>query len=106
MKKVKVMIPEQYVDKELQKLYIEERREQIYQQIVKKRKIREYQKKIRSVNTMLRALKETDYYNESIAVENLFNYVTSPSVGLQQTEKGYLSVKGLKNMTNTQFTDK
>lgn len=97
MKKVvKDIIPEKYVDKELEKLYIEERREQIYQQI----KLRS---RVRKVNAMLRALKKEEWYDESVAVDNLMNYVTSDVVDSTITKSGYISLKGLKSSSQIQL---
>lgn len=74
-----------------------ERSEIIYEQIKTKARIRK-------VNAMLRALKETDYYDESIAVENLFNYLGTETVDVKQTKKGYVSTRGIKSKSFTQIT--
>ena len=77
------------MDKYLQKQIIEERREQIYNVIMLRRRIKE-------INKALTALRKSGYYDESIAVENLTSQVTSQAVGLRTTRTGNISVVGLK----------
>ena len=60
--------------------------------------------KIKNINAMLRALKKADYYDESIAVENLFNYLDSTTVDVSMTQRGYVSTREIKDKTMTQLT--
>ena len=74
-------------------------------QKVKREEIKEQKKivrRINSINEMLRALKRTELYDESIAVENLFNYLDTAQINVGKTKKGYVSVKGIgkKSMTS------
>lgn len=95
MKKVK--IPKEYRDLELEKLYREQRQEAIYQQV----KLRS---RIKKVNRSLRALQKEGYYDESVAVENIFDLLESKPVNIQRTKSGYISLKGLSSKTQTQYT--
>ena len=60
--------------------------------------------RIKNINAMLRALKKEGLYDESIAVENIFNYLESKPVGIQKTKSGYISVRNIKNKSITQLT--
>ena len=60
--------------------------------------------KIKNINAMLRALKKEDLYDESIAVENIFDYLESSPVDIQKTKSGYISVRNIKNKSITQLT--
>lgn len=71
--------------------------DKIYQRIVIKRNVK-------IINRMLSALKKSDLYDESIAVENLFNYLKSPVVNVKRTKTGGVSVVGLKSKSITQLT--
>lgn len=87
-------IPNMYIDKELARQYEEERIEKIYQEV----KLRT---RIKKVNQMLRKLKQADFYEDSIAVANIFNKLDSSPVGVSKTKAGYISLRGTstKNMT-------
>ena len=74
-----------------------ERSEIIYEQVKAK-------SRIKKVNSMLRALKKEGLYDESIAVENIFNYLDTSPLGVDQTKSGYISVRGLSNKSVTQLT--
>ena len=74
-----------------------ERSEIIYEQIKAK-------SRIKKVNAMLRALKKEGLYDESIAVENIFNYLDTSPLGVEQTKSGYISVRGLSGKSVTQLT--
>lgn len=74
-----------------------ERSEIIYERIKTK-------SKIRTVNKMLKALKESGMYDESIAVENMFDYLTTKAEGVRKTKAGYISTVGLKTRNTTQIT--
>lgn len=60
--------------------------------------------KIKNINAMLRALKKEGLYDESIAVENIFDYLESSPVDIQKTKSGYISVRNIKNKSMTQLT--
>ena len=60
--------------------------------------------KIKNINAMLRALKKEGLYDESIAVENIFDYLESSPVDIQKTKSGYISVRNIKNKSVTQLT--
>lgn len=85
------------MDKYLQKQLIEERREQIYEKIRVKRMIKQ-------VNKALKSLREEDLYEESVAVENLFNLLESNTVNLKQTKSGNVSIVGINKKSLTQLT--
>lgn len=74
-----------------------ERSEIIYEQIKAK-------SRIKKVNAMLRALKKEGLYDESIAVENIFNFLDTSPLGVDQTKSGYISVRGLSGKSVTQLT--
>lgn len=76
------------MDKFLQQQIKEERQEQIYEMV----KLRS---QIRKINRALTALRKAGYYEESIAVENLVNQVTSRAVGLETTSSGNISMRKL-----------
>ena len=84
-------------DKWLREKIKEERQERIYEQI----KLRT---KIKKANVRLRALKKEGLYDESIAVENVLNYLGSKAVDVGETKAGYISLKGLKGKSMTQMT--
>lgn len=73
-----------------------ERSELIYEQVKAKTRIKK-------VNAMLRTLKKSGMYDESIAVENMFDYLTSSAEGIYKTKKGYISTVGIKNKSMTQL---
>lgn len=77
------------MDKFLQQQIKEERQEQIYQMV----KLRS---QVRRINRALAALRKAGYYDESIAVENLVNQLTSKAVGLETTSSGNISLTKLK----------
>ena len=54
-------------------------------------------KKINVINQMLRALKKSDLYEESLAVENLFSYLSANTINVERTKGGYVSLKGIQN---------
>ena len=74
-----------------------DRAEIIYEQVKAK-------SRIKKVNDMLRALKKEGLYDESIAVENIFNYLDTSPLGVDQTKSGYISVRGLSGKSVTQLT--
>ena len=74
-----------------------ERSEIIYERIKAK-------SRIKKVNAMLRALKESGMYDESIAVENIFNYLDTSPLDVTQTKSGYISTRGIKGKSVTQLT--
>ena len=74
-----------------------ERSEIIYEQVKAK-------SRIKKVNAMLRALKKEGLYDESIAVENIFNFLDTSPLGVDQTKSGYISVRGLSGKSVTQLT--
>lgn len=77
------------MDKFLQQQIKEERQEQIYEMV----KLRS---QIRKINRALSALRKSGYYDESIAVENLVNQLTSKAVGIETTSKGNISLSSFK----------
>ena len=54
-------------------------------------------KKINVINQMLRALKKSDLYEESLAVDNLFSYLSASTMNVERTKGGYVSLKGIQN---------
>ena len=54
-------------------------------------------KKINVINQMLRALKKSDLYEESLAVDNLFSYLSASTINVERTKGGYVSLKGIQN---------
>ena len=74
-----------------------ERSELIYEQVKAKTRIKK-------VNAMLRALRESGMYDESIAVENMFNYLMSAPEEIKKTKSGYISTVGIKGKSMTQLT--
>ena len=60
--------------------------------------------RIKNINAMLRALKKEGLYDESIAVENIFDYLESSPVDIQKTKSGYISIRNIKNKSVTQLT--
>ena len=54
-------------------------------------------KKINVINQKLRALKKSDLYEESLAVENLFSYLSANTINVERTKGGYVSLKGIQN---------
>ncbi len=74
-----------------------DRAEIIYEQVKAK-------SRIKKVNAMLRALKKEGLYDESIAVENIFNFLDTSPLGVDQTKSGYISVRGLSGKSVTQLT--
>ena len=54
-------------------------------------------RRINVVNEMLRALKNSDLYDESVAVDNLFVYLNSETVSVSKTKKGYVSIRGISS---------
>ena len=76
---------------------VTESSEVLYEQIKAKTRIK-------NINAMLRALKKEGLYDESIAVENIFDYLESSPVNIQKTKSGYISVRNIKNKSVTQLT--
>ena len=93
----RIKIPKMYMDAELVKQYEEERIEKIYQEV----KLRS---RVRKVNRMLKTLKDVDYYEDSVAVENIFNYLGTEKVNVNKTKGGYISLKATTNVNMTQVT--
>ena len=60
--------------------------------------------RIKKVNAMLKALKKEDLYDESVAVENIFNYLGTSTVDVGVTKSGYISTRGIKIKSITQLT--
>ena len=58
-------------------------------------------RRINVVNEMLRALKNSDLYDESVAVDNLFVYLNSETVSVSKTKKGYVSIRGISSKSLT-----
>lgn len=85
------------LDKFLQQKMKEERQEQIYEMV----KLRS---RVRKVNRALAALRKTGLYDESIAVENIFNMLESKAVGVTRTQAGNVSLRSIKGKTMTQVT--
>jgi hypothetical protein len=85
------------MDKFLQQQLKEERQERIYEQV----KLRS---RVRKVNRALAALKKEGLYDESVAVENIFNLLESKTVEVGKTKSGYVSLRALKGKTITQQT--
>lgn len=54
-------------------------------------------KKINVINQKLRSLKKADLYEESIAVDNLFSYLSANTINVERTKGGYVSLKGIQN---------
>lgn len=73
-----------------------EKAELIYERIKAK-------SRIKRINEMLRSLKKTGLYDESIAVENMFDYLESSAEGIKRTKSGYISTVGLKSKSMTQL---
>ena len=73
--------------------------------IIKANTIREYNKeltltksRIDVVNAMLKSLKKSDLYEESVAVDNLFSYLSANTIKVKRTPKrGLISTAGLDN---------
>ena len=84
-------------DKWLREKIKEERQERIYEQILIKRKIKQ-------ANVRIRELKKAGLVDDSIAVENVMNYLGSKAVDVKQTKAGYISVRGISNKSMTQMT--
>ena len=93
----RIKIPKMYMDAELVKQYEEERIEKIYQEV----KLRS---RVRKVNRMLKILKDVDYYEDSVAVENIFNYLGIEKVNVNKTKGGYISLRTTTNVNMTQVT--
>ena len=74
-----------------------ERSEILYEQIKAK-------SRIKKVNAMLRSLKQSGLYDESVAVENILNYLGTDVVGVSTTKSGYLSVRGIQSKSMTKLT--
>lgn len=85
------------MDKFLQQKIKEERQEQIYEMV----KLRS---RVRKVNRALAALRKSGLYDESVAVENIFNYLESKTINVQKTKSGNISMVGLKGKSMTQVT--
>lgn len=85
------------LDKFLQQKMKEERQEQIYEMV----KLRS---RVRKVNRALAALRKTGLYDESIAVENIFNLLESKAVNVPKTQAGNISLRGIKGKSMTQVT--
>ena len=85
------------LDKFLQQKMKEERQEQIYEMV----KLRS---RVRKVNRALAALRKTGLYDESIAVENIFNMLESKAVGVTKTQAGNVSLRSIKGKSMTQIT--
>lgn len=85
------------MDKFLQQKMKEERQEQIYEMV----KLRS---KVRKVNRALAALRKEGLYDESVAVENIFNYLESKPVDVDKTKAGNISLRSLKGKSMTQMT--
>ena len=85
------------LDKFLQQKMKEERQEQIYEMV----KLRS---RVRKVNRALAALRKTGLYDESIAVENIFNLLESKAVNVPKTQAGNISLRGIKGKSMTQIT--
>lgn len=85
------------MDKFLQQKMKEERQEQIYEMV----KLRS---KVRKVNRALAALRKEGLYDESVAVENIFNYLESKPVDVDKTKVGNISLRSLKGKSMTQMT--
>lgn len=73
-----------------------ERSEILYEQIKAK-------SRIKKVNAMLRALKQSGLYDESVAVENILNYLGTDVVGVKTTKSGYLSTRGIQSKSMTKL---
>lgn len=84
-------------DKWLREKIKEERQERIYEQILIKRKIRQ-------ANVRIRELKKAGLVDDSIAVENVMNYLGSKAVDVKETKAGYISVRGISGKSMTQMT--
>lgn len=87
-------IPKMYRDIELEKQYEEARIEKIYQEV----KLRS---RIRAVNKRISELKKAGYYEESLAVENILNYLGSMPIGVGKTKKGFVSLKNVTGRNET-----
>lgn len=54
-------------------------------------------RKVKQVNAMLKALKKTGHYKESIAVENLMDYLDTNTIKITPSSKsGLISTKGIR----------
>ena len=84
------------LDKFLQQKMKEERQEQIYEMV----KLRS---RVRKVNKALAALRKSGLYDESIAVENIFDFLESKPINIQKTKAGNISLVGLKGKSMTQL---
>ena len=84
------------MDKFLQQKIKEERQEQIYEMV----KLRS---RVRKVNRALAALRKSGLYDESVAVENIFNYLESKAINVTKTPTGNISMVGLKSKSMTQM---
>ena len=74
-----------------------ERSEVIYEKIKAK-------SRIKKVNAMLRELKKSGMYGDSIAVENVFDYLESSPMGIEKTKSGYISTRGISSKSMTQIS--
>lgn len=59
--------------------------------------------RIKKVNAMLRVLKQSGMYDESIAVENMFDYLTTEAEGIMKTKAGYVSTRQISSRNTTQI---
>jgi hypothetical protein len=73
-----------------------ERSELLYEQIKAK-------SRIKKVNAKLRSLKQSGLYDESVAVENIMNYLGTDVVGVKTTKSGYLSTRGIQSKSMTKL---
>ena len=85
------------MDKFLQQKVKDERQEQIYEMV----KLRS---KVRKVNRALSALKKSGLYDDSVAVDNIFNFLESKPINVDKTKSGYVSLRSLKGKSMTQLT--
>ena len=85
------------MDKFLQQKIKEERQEQIYEMV----KLRS---RVRKVNRALASLRKSGLYDESVAVENIFNYLQSKPINVKATKSGNISLVSLKGKSMTQIT--
>lgn len=80
-----------------QRIAESERSELIYERIMAK-------SRIKKINRMLKSLRESGLYDESVAVENLFNYLSSANVNIKRTSAGNISIRGVSAKSMTGLT--
>ena len=58
----------------------------------------------KSINKMLTSLKESGLYDESVAVDNLFDYLSSKVINVRKTKRGTIKISSISDKSITQLT--